>query len=91
MGFFDAIFHLSGFVAPALALGLLLPLVARWVLPRSAAARYRVQAAVVCGAGIAALVGGLVLFGRDGKMATYGALVLAAATAQWFLAGAWRK
>ncbi len=91
MGFFDGLFHLLGFAAPALALGLLMPLAARWILPRAAGARYRVQAGVVFAAGLAALVGGLVVFGRDGKMATYAALVLAAATAQWALAGAWRK
>ncbi len=46
---------------------------------------------MVFAAGLAAILGGLVLFGRDGKMATYGAVALAAATAQWFLARAWRK
>lgn len=91
MGFLDALFHLSGFAAPALALGLLMPWAARWVLPRPAAVRYRVQAGVVFGAGLAALVAGLVVFGRDGKMASYAALVLSAATAQWILARAWRK
>ncbi len=91
MGFLDALLHLSGFAAPALALGLLMPLAARWALPRRPAARYRVQAAVVFAAGLAALVAGLVLFGRDGKMGAYAALVLAAATAQWALAGGWRK
>jgi len=91
MGFFDALFHLSGFAAPALVLGLLMPLAARWVLPRPAAARYRVQAGVVFAAGLAALTAGLMVFGRDGKMASYAGLVLAAATAQWMLARAWRK
>lgn len=91
MGFFDTLFHLFGFAAPALALGLLMPLAARWALPRAPAARYRVQAAVVFAAGLAALAVGLVVFGRDGKMASYAGLVLATATAQWLLAGAWRK
>lgn len=91
MGFFDAVFHLFGLAAPALALGLLMPLATRWLLPQRAPARYRVQAAVVFAAGLAALVAGLAVFGRDGKMASYAALVVAAATAQWLLAGAWRK
>ncbi len=91
MGFFDALFHLSGFAAPALALGLAMPLLARWVLPRPPAVRYRVQAAIVFAAGFAALTAGLAWFGRDGKMASYAGLVLAAATAQWLLAGGWRK
>ena len=91
MGFLDALYHLFGFAAPALGLGLLMPLAARWALPRRAPARYRVQAAVVFAAGLAALVAGLVVFGRDGKMAAYAVLVLAAATAQWGLAGGRRK
>jgi len=36
------------------------------------------------------LVAGLVLFGNDGKMATYAALVLAAATCQWILGKNWK-
>lgn len=34
-------------------------------------------------AGMAVLIGGLVLFGRDGKMATYAALVIVTALALW--------
>ena len=36
------------------------------------------------------LVAGLVFFGRDGKMATYAALVLAIASSQWLLLRGWR-
>ena len=36
------------------------------------------------GAGLAALVAGLLLFGRDGRMATYLLLVLASAAALWW-------
>jgi hypothetical protein len=35
--------------------------------------------------GLAVLVGGLVITGNDGKMATYGALVLICATIEWAL------
>jgi len=35
-------------------------------------------------AGLAALVAGLVVFGRDGKMATYGAMVIACAAGLWW-------
>lgn len=91
MGFLDALFHLFGLAAPALLLGLLMPVAARWLLPQRATARYRVQAAVVFVAGLATLVAGLAVFGRDGKMVSYAALMVAAATAQWLLAGAWRK
>jgi hypothetical protein len=41
--------------------------------------------------GVAVLSAGLMIFGRDGKMATYVALVLACATSQWLLAGSWRR
>jgi hypothetical protein len=34
---------------------------------------------------------GLVIFGRDGRMATYGAMVAACATLPWALARAWRS
>lgn len=43
-----------------------------------------VQAAINSIAGVAMLAAGLVVFGNDGKMATYGALVLATGTAQWW-------
>ena len=36
-------------------------------------------------AGVASLVAGLVVFGRDGKMATYGVLVVASALALWWV------
>ena len=42
-------------------------------------------------AGAAALVGGLVLFGRDGKMLTYAAMLVAIASAQWLGGRAWRS
>jgi len=42
-------------------------------------------------AGLAAMVAiGLVLFGRDGKMLTYVAMVGLSATAQWVMLKGWR-
>jgi hypothetical protein len=49
------------------------------------------QAAIVSACGLAVLAGGLWFFSQDGKMATYGALVVVACTVQWTLAGAWRR
>jgi hypothetical protein len=40
---------------------------------------------------VAASAAGLWYFGRDGKVATYAAVVLAVATAQWLAARAWRS
>lgn len=92
MGPLDFLLHFFGFVAPALALGLAMPVAGRLLLRRHRVARsYGAQAALVTAVGIAVLAVGLWYFGRDGKMATYAALVAAAASAQWVLAGAWRR
>jgi hypothetical protein len=41
--------------------------------------------------GVAVLAAGLWFFGRDGKMATYAALVVAVATCEWIGRRAWRQ
>ena len=41
--------------------------------------------------GSAALVAGLLLFGRDGKMASYGLLVVCCALSQWLVSGEWKR
>lgn len=84
MGFLDALIHLFNFLLPALAMALLLPTLARllwwhtlkglgWVLTRR-----------VAFAGVAVLVAGLVIAGRDGAMGTYAALVISAALVVWW-------
>ena len=91
MGPLDFTIHLMSFAAPAVFMALLLPLLARFLVPKQAAARsYRVQAAINCIAGLAVLAAGLWWFGRDGKMATYAALVVTMASAQWLSLRAWR-
>jgi hypothetical protein len=91
MRFLDVLYHLANFAAPALALALLMPWAGRWVHGRSGfSPRYLVQAGVGFAVGLAVLLGGLWWFGRDGKMATYGALVLAMGTAQWLIGAGWR-
>jgi hypothetical protein len=37
-----------------------------------------------------ALLAGLLVYGRDGKMATYALMVMVCASSQWFAAKAWR-
>ena len=49
-----------------------------------ATVRWQVLAGWVAGAGALVQLGGLVLLGRDGRMATYAALVLAATGALWW-------
>ena len=88
MGPIDFLLHLAGFLAPAAFLALMLPLMAR-LLVRTAPGFWKPAIAVFLAA-TAALAVGLWWFGRDGKMATYAAVVLAAASAQWLASRAWK-
>ena len=92
MGFFELLVHLLSFAAPALVVALVVSLAAPLVLPRTAAGLgWWARFAINCTAGLAASGAGLWYFGRDGKMATYAALVFAVATVQWLVARAWRS
>jgi hypothetical protein len=85
MGPLDAIWHLLNFVMPAFGVSLGTALMAK-LLWRHELAGVRITRLASWGfaAGVMALVAGLVIFGRDGKMATYGAVVLATALALWW-------
>lgn len=91
MGPLDLLFHLLNFVAPALFTGAALAGLAHLFF-RSKAARLSLykQAAINSVAGVAVLTAGLLYFGRDGKMATYAALVLVCAASQWIAGRHWR-
>jgi hypothetical protein len=96
MTLWDTLIHLLNFAAPALVLALLLPLAGRFVTRVSGQKRtvdmaWLTQAAVHSVAGLAVLAAGLWFFGRDGKMATYAALVLVMATNQWLMTRGWRR
>lgn len=88
--------QLLNFMAPAAFVALLLVLVSR-VVPRFFGSKRALtlsplaQAAIVFVAGLLLLLIGLVLFGRDGKMASYALMALGAATCQWFLLRGWRR
>jgi hypothetical protein len=92
MGPLDLANHLLSFAAPALAVALCVAFGARWLL-RGDMRRgaWWPPVALNFGVGVAALAAGLVFCGRDGKMATYCALVLAVATAQWLYGRGWRR
>ncbi|MBC5765568.1 hypothetical protein [Ramlibacter albus] len=92
MGPLDFIFHLLGFVLPAFGVAVLVALLARWLL-RGEMRRSPWWAPVLVNffAGVATLAGGLVVFGRDGKMATYAALAVVVATVQWLYGRGWRR
>jgi amino acid permease len=82
MGPWDALIHLANFFAPAVGVGLIAALLAKLLwhgqLKGVSVMRMAGWAAL---AGSAVLVAGLVVFGRDGKMTTYGAMVVASALA----------
>jgi hypothetical protein len=82
----DLFWHLANFGLPALVLSLGITLWGSFQFRRQQAQMkwcWRWLISAVCG--LAVLVGGLVLTGNDGKMATYGALVLVCATLEWAL------
>jgi len=85
MGPLDLLNHLFNFMAPALAVGLVLAALGPvFIRKRPVAHALIAQAAINTIAGAIALLIGLWFFGRDGKMASYTALVLVAATSQWW-------
>jgi hypothetical protein len=87
MGPLDALWHLLNFLAPALAVAALSAALAKalWRRDLAGVAWHRLAAWGAL-SGAAALMGGLVAFGKDGKMATYAALVVATALVQWWIA-----
>ncbi|WP_366138809.1 hypothetical protein [uncultured Rhodoferax sp.] len=85
MGPLDLLNHLLNFAGPALLLACVLAFLAPVLMRSKAPARTRfAQAAINFIAGLLALLAGLVFFGRDGKMLSYAALVLAVASSQWW-------
>jgi ABC-type enterochelin transport system permease subunit len=91
MRFFGLLNHLLNFIAPALTVGLLVaalaPLLMKQARPHHSWLTQGAINSLVCGL---AMLGGLVVFGHDGKMASYVAMVLACASSQWFASKAWR-
>ena len=90
MGFLDALGHLANLFGAAIGLGLIAPSLAKLLWRqdlKSSPWPDLVQWAV--GANVLVTLAGLVLQGRDGRMATYAAMVLAS-TAVLFWRG-WRR
>jgi hypothetical protein len=91
MGALDAFNHLLNFVTPAAALAVLLGLSGKIFRSKTPVTLgWWSRVAIVFAVGVAVLAAGLVVWGRDGKMLTYAALVVACATCQWGLARGWR-
>jgi hypothetical protein len=85
MSFFDLANHLFNFVLPAIALGVMVPLFSRLMWRKTPTKRpLKSQILITSLAGVVVLSAGLVIFSTDGKMATYGGLVIVAALCQWW-------
>jgi hypothetical protein len=86
MGSLDALWHLLNFVAPALGVAVLASSMAKLIWRRDlAAVPWPSLVLWAAGAGAIVLIAGLVVFGRDGKMVTYAALVAASALVLWWV------
>lgn len=84
MGPLDAFWHVLNFFMPAVGVGCLGAAAVKLLWRReTAGVAWRHLSLWGTGAGAGALLAGLLLFGRDGRMATYGLLVLAVALALW--------
>jgi hypothetical protein len=87
MGPIDALLHLSNLLGAAIGVGALSAAAAKIFWRRElAGVPWLRLAAWSAGAAAAMTVAGLVAGGRDGRMATYGAMVLASAAALWWVA-----
>lgn len=87
--------HLLNFIAPAACVALLLVLLSRlsfglFKTKQPLAHSWWTQAAIIFIVGVGILAVGLVVFGRDGKMMTYAALMLGSAVCQWVLVRGWK-
>jgi len=82
----DALWHVLNFFAPALGVGILAPTLAKlfWRSELRGAAWSRLVA-VTLAVAAGALVGGLLVFGQDGRMATYGVMTAATAVGLWWV------
>jgi hypothetical protein len=82
MGPIDALIHLGNLFMPALIVGMVSAALAKLLWWRALqGVRWSKLALWACVACALTTIVGLVVFGRDGKMATYGAMVLASSLA----------
>jgi uncharacterized membrane protein YeaQ/YmgE (transglycosylase-associated protein family) len=80
MGPLDLFWHLFNLFAVSLLFGGIATAGARWIWRRRfGTGPWRQQLLTVCGSAAAVTLAGLVAFGRDGRMATYGLMVLVVA------------
>jgi hypothetical protein len=81
----DAFWHLTNFFAPALFLGAFAAALTKAIWRRELASGRGLRLwAWASGAAALASIAGLAIFGHDGRIATYAAMVVACATALWW-------
>jgi len=91
MSLFGLLDHLLNFIAPALVVGLLVAAMAPVLMKKSRPHHsWLIQSAINSGANVLVLLAGMLIFGHDGKMATYAAMLLTCASSQWISGKAWR-
>ena len=82
--------HVLNFGMPALAMALFMPCMGRWLMGAGGwPLVWRIGLHALLGTLV--LVAGLWLQGHDGKMNTYLALVLVAASAEWVMQRGWAR
>lgn len=85
MGPLDALWHLLNLLAPALGVGLFASAVTKLLWRRDLKGVAWTRLSLwACSVSALALLAGLVVFGRDGKMASYGAMLAACALSLWW-------
>ena len=85
MGPLDALWHLLNLLAPALGVGLFSSAVTKLLWRRDLKGIAWTRLSLwACSVSALALLAGLVVFGRDGKMASYGAMLAACALSLWW-------
>ena len=86
VGLFDVFFHLLNLIAPAVVVAGVLAFVGQKIIPPSSQA-YATRTILLINAlvGIAILILGMLIFGHDGKIATYALLIVVQAGVQVFL------
>jgi hypothetical protein len=88
----DVFWHLLNFFAPAFGVGLLTPLMAKLLWRRGLSGVGWPQLAIwATGCSALVLTLGLIYFGSDGKMATYGAMLVACALSLWWVGFGMRR
>lgn len=92
MGPTDVLNHLLNWLAPAVWIAVLVPLLSLVAIKkRPTAPLLGVQFGVNLAANLMVLGIGSWFFGHDGKMATYSGMALACATSQWIMLRGWRS